>query len=158
MSESESRMVTVPTVDHSDVTTAEPDWCLGHVDARPDVSERHLGFDTFDLVGQTLVSHHFTRDGDAGRYRRGTCRQRYAWPAELDLMARIAGHERGEVPQWAQAVKMPPPRAVCAGRGHDRESYFFLPWFFTASMAAFAASGSRYVPPGFSGLKSASSS
>ncbi|MFE0695975.1 class I SAM-dependent DNA methyltransferase [Streptomyces sp. NPDC058869] len=58
-----------------------------------DVSERHLGFDTFDLVGQTLVSHHFTRDGDDGRYRRGTCRQRYAWPAELDLMARIAGLE-----------------------------------------------------------------
>lgn len=29
-----------------------------------DVSERHLGFDTFDLVEQMLVSHHFTRDGD----------------------------------------------------------------------------------------------
>lgn len=36
--------------------------------------------------------------------------------------------------------------------------YFFLPWFLTASMAAAAASGSRYVPPGFSGLKSASNS
>ncbi|MFD4898051.1 class I SAM-dependent DNA methyltransferase [Streptomyces sp. NPDC057699] len=58
-----------------------------------DVSDRHLGFDTFDLVGQTLVSHHFTRDED-GRYRRGSCRQRYVWPAELDLMARIAGLER----------------------------------------------------------------
>ncbi|MEW1758458.1 class I SAM-dependent methyltransferase [Streptomyces cyaneofuscatus] len=59
-----------------------------------DVSERHLGFDTFDLVEQTLVSHHFTRDGDDGRYRRGNSRHRYAWPAELDLMARIAGLER----------------------------------------------------------------
>lgn len=56
-----------------------------------DVSERHLGFDTFDLVEQILVSHHFTRDGDDGRYRRGNSRHRYAWPAELDLMARIAG-------------------------------------------------------------------
>lgn len=58
-----------------------------------DVSERHLGFDTFDLVEQILVSHHFTRDGDDGRYRRGNSRHRYAWPAELDLMARIAGLE-----------------------------------------------------------------
>lgn len=57
-----------------------------------DVSERHAAFDTFDLVEQTLVSHHFTRDDD-GRYRRGRSRQRYAWPAELDLMASIAGLE-----------------------------------------------------------------
>lgn len=78
-------------------------------DAAPfDVSERHLGFDTFDLVAQLLVSHHFTRTddpetGDAGadepgaddsaRFRRGTSQHRYAWPAELDLMARIAGLE-----------------------------------------------------------------
>lgn len=36
--------------------------------------------------------------------------------------------------------------------------YFFLPWFLTASIAAAAASGSRYVPPGVNGLKAASSS
>ncbi|MFJ9347984.1 class I SAM-dependent DNA methyltransferase [Streptomyces sp. NPDC101237] len=58
-----------------------------------DVSEEHLGFDTFDLVGQMLVSHHLTRDGSDGRYRRDASRHRYAWPAELDLMARIAGLE-----------------------------------------------------------------
>ncbi|MET8968187.1 class I SAM-dependent DNA methyltransferase [Streptomyces hydrogenans] len=57
-----------------------------------DVSERHLGFDTFDLVEQVLVSHHLTRDDD-GRYRRENSRHRYAWPAELDLMARLAGLE-----------------------------------------------------------------
>ncbi|MFJ6940644.1 class I SAM-dependent DNA methyltransferase [Streptomyces sp. NPDC101132] len=56
-----------------------------------DVSEHHVGFDTFDLVEQVLVSHHLTRDGDDGRYRRDRSRHRYAWPAELDLMARIAG-------------------------------------------------------------------
>ncbi|MDI9883036.1 class I SAM-dependent methyltransferase [Streptomyces sp. HNM0645] len=39
-----------------------------------DVSERHLGFDTFDMVEQILVSHHLTRDGDDGRYRRGNRR------------------------------------------------------------------------------------
>ncbi|MFK0215575.1 MULTISPECIES: class I SAM-dependent DNA methyltransferase [unclassified Streptomyces] len=65
----------------------------GQVAVPFDVSERHLGFDTFDLVEQVLVSHHLTRDGADGRYRRGSSRHRYAWPAELDLMARIAGLE-----------------------------------------------------------------
>ncbi|MEU0253221.1 class I SAM-dependent methyltransferase [Streptomyces sp. NPDC006184] len=65
----------------------------GQVAVPFDVSERHLGFDTFDLVEQILVSHHFTRDRGDGRYRRDTSRHRYAWPAELDLMARIAGLE-----------------------------------------------------------------
>ncbi|MEV5161785.1 class I SAM-dependent methyltransferase [Streptomyces sp. NPDC053728] len=62
----------------------------GQVAVPFDVSEHHLGFDTFDLAEQMLVSHHFTQDDD-GRYRRGASRHRYAWPAELDLMARIAG-------------------------------------------------------------------
>ncbi|MZD03569.1 methyltransferase domain-containing protein, partial [Streptomyces sp. SID5785] len=65
----------------------------GQVAVPFDVSERHLGFDTFDLVEQILVSHHFTRDGENGAYRRDASRHRYAWPAELDLMARIAGLE-----------------------------------------------------------------
>ncbi|RZU36223.1 methyltransferase family protein [Streptomyces sp. BK022] len=56
-----------------------------------DVSARHVGFDTFDLVEQVLVSHHLTQDSEDGRYRRSASRHRYAWPAELDLMARIAG-------------------------------------------------------------------
>ncbi|MER5478520.1 class I SAM-dependent methyltransferase [Streptomyces sp. NPDC002734] len=58
-----------------------------------DVSERHLGFDTIDTTEQLLVSHHFVLEED-GRYRRGNSRHRYASPAELDLMARIAGLER----------------------------------------------------------------
>ncbi|MFE5212861.1 class I SAM-dependent DNA methyltransferase [Streptomyces sp. NPDC056600] len=58
-----------------------------------DVSERHLGFDTIDMTDQLLVSHHFVLEED-GRYRRGNSRHRYASPAELDLMARIAGLER----------------------------------------------------------------
>ncbi|MGW0120440.1 class I SAM-dependent DNA methyltransferase [Streptomyces sp. NPDC003327] len=65
----------------------------GQVAVPFDVSERHLGFDTFDLVEQVLVSHHFTRDAATGHYRRENSRHRYAWPAELDLMARIAGLE-----------------------------------------------------------------
>lgn len=65
----------------------------GQVAVPFDVSDRHLGFDTFDLVEQILVSHHFSHDGEDGRYRRTDSRHRYAWPAELDLMARIAGLE-----------------------------------------------------------------
>lgn len=56
-----------------------------------DVTEEHLGFDTYDLVNQRLVSHHFTREGE--RYRRDAGTFRFAWPAEMDLMARIAGLE-----------------------------------------------------------------
>lgn len=55
-----------------------------------DVSDAHLGFDTYDLVTQQAISHHLTREDD-GRYRRGTHHFRYVWPAELDLMARLAG-------------------------------------------------------------------
>ncbi|WP_030781804.1 class I SAM-dependent DNA methyltransferase [Streptomyces sp. NRRL S-920] len=78
----------------------------GQVAVPFDVSDRHLGFDTFDLVEQILVSHHFTRDGDSddGRYRRANSRHRYAWPAELDLMARIAGLElECRVADWGGA-------------------------------------------------------
>ena len=59
--------------------------------ARPfSVGADHLGFDVFDLVGQRLVSHHY-RFGADGRASTGRSRHRYAWPAEYDLMARIAG-------------------------------------------------------------------
>jgi SAM-dependent methyltransferase len=54
-----------------------------------DVSEEHLGFDEYDLVHQGLVSHHFWRED--GGWQRASTPFRYAWPAELDLMARIAG-------------------------------------------------------------------
>jgi len=64
----------------------------GQLAAPFDVSERHLGFDTHDLVRQMCVSHHFTKEPD-GTWRRGAGQFRYAWPAELDLMARIAGLE-----------------------------------------------------------------
>ncbi|MGQ7788039.1 class I SAM-dependent methyltransferase [Nesterenkonia sp. K-15-9-6] len=54
-----------------------------------DVSEEHLGFDVIDPVTQRLTSyHHWPRRGEQGRSE-----QRYAWPAELDLMAQMAGME-----------------------------------------------------------------
>jgi SAM-dependent methyltransferase len=63
-------------------------------DARPfDVSPEHLGFDTYDLVACRLTSHHvrFSPDGTASR---SVSHHRYAWPAEYDLMARLAGLRR----------------------------------------------------------------
>jgi SAM-dependent methyltransferase len=55
-----------------------------------DLSEDHLGLDEYDVVSQGLVSHHFNRDPD-GRYALRSIPFRYVWPAELDLMARLAG-------------------------------------------------------------------
>lgn len=54
-----------------------------------DVSSTHLGFDEIDLVTQSSFSHHYWfADGETRRY---SVPFRYVWPAELDLMARIAG-------------------------------------------------------------------
>ena len=56
-----------------------------------DVSPEHLGFDEYDLVDQRLTSHHhWIADG---RVESFDSEHRYAWPAEYDLMARIAGLE-----------------------------------------------------------------
>ena len=54
-----------------------------------DVSPTHLGFDTIDVATQRGVSHHyFFVEGRGGQI---DSPYRYAWPAELDLMAQIAG-------------------------------------------------------------------
>jgi SAM-dependent methyltransferase len=54
------------------------------------VSERRLGFDEYDVVNQGLVSHHYFAQED-GRFEERSLPFRYVWPAELDLMARLAG-------------------------------------------------------------------
>ena len=54
-----------------------------------DVGESHIGFDEYDVVNQGLVSHHFSPAD--GKWERLSMPFRYVWPAELDLMARIAG-------------------------------------------------------------------
>jgi SAM-dependent methyltransferase len=56
------------------------------------VGARHLGIDEYDLVDQGLVSHHYSIDGDRVDVR--PIPFRYVWPAELDLMARLAGLRR----------------------------------------------------------------
>jgi SAM-dependent methyltransferase len=54
-----------------------------------DVSPTHVGFDEHDVVSQGLVSHHYWV-GD-GKVDVISIPFRYVWPAELDLMARLAG-------------------------------------------------------------------
>jgi SAM-dependent methyltransferase len=54
-----------------------------------DFSESHVGIDEYDVAGQRLVSHHFSLVD--GAWRKGSLPFRYVWPAELDLMARVAG-------------------------------------------------------------------
>jgi hypothetical protein len=53
------------------------------------VSESRWGFDEYDVAGQGLISHHF--EIVDGRVQRLSIPFRYAWPAELDLMAALAG-------------------------------------------------------------------
>ncbi|PKW09233.1 Methyltransferase domain-containing protein [Streptomyces sp. 1222.5] len=48
-----------------------------------------LGFDLYDVATQSMSSHHVEVVDGRGRYLEIPFR--YAWPAELDLMARIAG-------------------------------------------------------------------
>jgi hypothetical protein len=69
-----------------------------------DASDAHWGIDEYDTVNQGLVSHHFRRLGD-GRLERSSIPFRYAWPAELDLMAELAGMRLRE--RWADWDRAP---------------------------------------------------
>jgi len=53
------------------------------------ISSTRLGFDEYDVAAQGLISHHYLLDGDTTEVV--SMPFRYVWPAELDLMARIAG-------------------------------------------------------------------
>ena len=53
------------------------------------VSENRWGFDEYDIATQRLTSHHL--EVVEGRLERVSVPFRYAWPAELDLMAQLAG-------------------------------------------------------------------
>ncbi len=53
-------------------------------------SPGRIGLDTYDVVAQHLVSHHF-RFGGGTQAQLFRSRHRYVWPAELDLMAQLAG-------------------------------------------------------------------
>jgi SAM-dependent methyltransferase len=68
-----------------------------------DVSATHLGFDEYDVARQGLVSHHYwIADGEVDRL---STPFRYVWPAELDLMARLAGMRLRE--RWSDWRREP---------------------------------------------------
>jgi SAM-dependent methyltransferase len=64
----------------------------------------YAGIDEYDLVTQRLDSRHYSinDDGTGGLF---VTPQRFAWPSELDLMARIAGLELHE--RWANWNREP---------------------------------------------------
>ncbi|WP_062206500.1 bifunctional 2-polyprenyl-6-hydroxyphenol methylase/3-demethylubiquinol 3-O-methyltransferase UbiG [Streptomyces sp. NBRC 109706] len=56
----------------------------------------YVGVDTYDVLHQQVVSHHFRYDeqgGNGAAARLFRTPHRYIWPAELDLMAQLAGFE-----------------------------------------------------------------
>jgi SAM-dependent methyltransferase len=62
-----------------------------------DLSAEHLGIDEYDVATQGLISHHYTLVD--GAFEPHPIPFRYVWPAELDLMARIAGMRLSE--RWS---------------------------------------------------------
>ena len=83
----------------------EPGGCfvveVGVPNTRPlevfDLTDTHVGVDELDFATQRLVSHHFSLID--GAWRRFSVPFRSVSPAELDLMARLAGMELRE--RWA---------------------------------------------------------
>jgi hypothetical protein len=67
------------------------------------VDPAHLGFEEYDVATQGSTSHHFwDRDGGMETF---SAPFRYAWPAELDLMARLAGMSLRE--RWGDWDRTP---------------------------------------------------
>jgi SAM-dependent methyltransferase len=56
-----------------------------------DGSPRHWGVDEYDVANQGLISHHFDVAPDGQGATKSSGPFRYVWPAELDLMAELAG-------------------------------------------------------------------
>jgi SAM-dependent methyltransferase len=62
-----------------------------------------VGFDEYDVATQRLVSHHYSLvDGELDLH---SVPFRYVWPAELDLMARLAGMRLRE--RWGGWTREP---------------------------------------------------
>ncbi len=64
----------------------------------------YVGYDRYtDLVAQQAMSHHFVADESGAREARTPFR--YVWPAELDLMAQLAGMALRD--RWADWARSP---------------------------------------------------
>jgi SAM-dependent methyltransferase len=67
------------------------------------VTPNHVGYEEYDLAAQIAISHHhWNLDGERFDY---ATPHRYVWPAELDLMARIAGMRLRE--RWSDWDREP---------------------------------------------------
>jgi SAM-dependent methyltransferase len=67
------------------------------------VTPGHLGFDEYNVAAQGVVSHHYwVTDGEFETF---SAPFRYVWPAELDLMARLAGMTLRE--RWSDWQRQP---------------------------------------------------
>jgi SAM-dependent methyltransferase len=63
----------------------------------------YIGLDTYDVLNQHIVSHHFTF-GTGRQARLTRSPHRYIWPLELDLMGQLAGFElEARNADWAGA-------------------------------------------------------
>ncbi|AXI78161.1 class I SAM-dependent DNA methyltransferase [Peterkaempfera bronchialis] len=64
----------------------------------------YIGLDTYDVLHQHVVSHHFRFD-ETTQAELFRSPHRYIWPAELDLMAQLAGFElEARNADWAGAA------------------------------------------------------
>lgn len=78
----------LPTGQQAIVATSEP---------------QHFCIDTYDVLDQQVVSHHFFF-GEGSKATTFRSLHRYIWPAELDLMAHIAGFElESRWADWSRA-------------------------------------------------------
>jgi SAM-dependent methyltransferase len=68
-----------------------------------EVTTEHIGVDEYDVADQLLTSHHVWFRGDS--VERFDSHHRYAWPAEYDLMAELAG--LGLSDRWADWDRSP---------------------------------------------------
>ncbi|WP_068928829.1 class I SAM-dependent DNA methyltransferase [Planobispora rosea] len=67
------------------------------------VNPEHIGFEEYDVASQIVISHHYWVVAD--QLEIFSSPHRYAWPSELDLMARIAGMTLCE--RWADWKRTP---------------------------------------------------
>jgi len=67
------------------------------------VTPTHLGFEEYDVATQIAHSHHYWISD--GRVETLSTPHRYVWPAELDLMARLAGMRLRE--RWSGWQRQP---------------------------------------------------
>jgi SAM-dependent methyltransferase len=67
------------------------------------VSPARWAFDVYDVATQAMSSNYVTVSGGRGEYR--SIPFRYVWPAELDLMAQLAGMRLRE--RWAGWTRAP---------------------------------------------------